>query len=158
MNKIWAPWRIKYIRKPENKKCVLCLPSKNKAIDKKRFVILRGKHSFSVLNIYPYNNGHFMACPVKHIKKLEELKQAEILDLFDVIKKTIKLVDKALKPKGYNLGINLGKVSGAGIDKHLHIHVVPRWNGDTNFMPIISNTKVISQSLKDLYKRLVKVK
>ncbi|MBL7196883.1 MAG: HIT domain-containing protein [Candidatus Omnitrophica bacterium] len=154
MNKIWAPWRIKFIQKPKNKNCILCLASKNKKLDKKQLVIMRGKHSFSLLNIYPYNNGHFMVCPVRHVKKLEELKTEEILDLFEVIKKTKGLIDKILKPEGYNIGINLGRISGAGIDNHIHIHVVPRWQGDTNFMPVISNTKVISQSLKSLYDKL----
>lgn len=157
MNKIWAPWRIKYIKKIKNRKCIFCL-SKNKKMDKKRFVIIRQKYSFSILNTFPYNNGHFMVCPIRHVKKLEQLRQEEILDIFDVIKKTNKLMDKILKPAGYNIGINFGKISGAGVDNHLHIHVVPRWQGDTNFMPIISNTKVISQSLNDLYNELLKVK
>ena len=156
MNKIWAPWRIKYVQKTERKKCIFCLSSKNKKLDKKQYVVLRGRYGFSLLNIYPYNNGHFMVCPVRHVKELESLKKEEILDLFELIKKTKKVINKILKPDGYNIGINLGKISGAGIDKHLHIHVVPRWKGDTNFMPIISNTKVISQSLKDLYNKLMK--
>lgn len=158
MNKIWAPWRIKYIQKPKNKNCIFCLYSKNIKSDEKQFVIFRGKHSFSLLNIYPYNNGHFMVCPVRHVKDLEALKQEEALDLFEVLKKTKKIINKILRPKGYNIGINLGTVSGAGIDKHLHIHVVPRWQGDTNFMPIISNTKIISQSLIDLYNKLIEIK
>lgn len=99
-----------------------------------------------------------MVCPNRHVKKIEQLKSMEILDIFEVIKKTKKLTDRALKPEGYNLGINLGKISGAGIDNHIHVHVVPRWKGDTNFMPIIANTKIISQSLKDLYKQLIKNK
>ncbi|MFH1622425.1 MAG: HIT domain-containing protein [Candidatus Omnitrophota bacterium] len=156
MNKIWAPWRIKYIQNNKKiKKCVLCFAFKNKRLDKNNFVILRGKHSFSLLNIYPYNNGHFMICPNRHVKKLEQLNSNEILDLFEVIKKTKRLTHKVLKPEGYNMGINLGKISGAGIDNHLHLHVVPRWKGDTNFMPIIANTKIISQSLKALYEELI---
>lgn len=158
MDKIWAPWRIKYIQKHSDKKCIFCLYSKNKRLDKKQFVIIRGKYSFSLLNIYPYNNGHFMACPIRHIKNMEALKKEEVLDLFEVIKKTNKLINKILKPKGYNVGINLGKISGAGIDKHLHIHVVPRWQGDTNFMPVVSNTKIISQSLRELYNKLIAIK
>ena len=156
MKKIWAPWRIKYIQKAKqkNKKCIFCLSSKNKRADKKLFVIIRNKYSFSLLNIYPYNNGHFMACPIRHLKRLEELRKEEVLDLFDVIKRTKKLINKVLKPDGYNIGINLGRISGAGIDNHLHIHVVPRWQGDTNFMPVAANTKVISQSLKCLYDKL----
>lgn len=156
MDKIWAPWRIKYININKNKGCILCSIAKNRKMDRKQFVILRGEHSFSLLNIYPYNNGHFMACAMRHIKGLEDLKKQELIELFDIIKKTKKLIDKILKPAGYNIGINLGKISGAGIEGHLHIHVVPRWQGDTNFMPVISDTKVIQQSLKDLHNKLIK--
>jgi ATP adenylyltransferase len=154
VNKIWAPWRTRYIQKPKAEKCILCTASKDKNNDKKLFVIIRGKFSFSLLNIYPYNNGHFMASPIRHIKNLEDLKNKEVLDLYDVIKKTKKLTDKILRPHGYNIGVNLGRVSGAGIDDHIHIHVVPRWSGDTNFMPVIYDTKIISQSLQDLYNKL----
>lgn len=158
MNKIWAPWRIKYIKRHKPKGCIFCLCAKNKKIDKQQFVILKGEHSLSLLNIYPYNNGHFMVCPKKHISNIEDLKKEEFLDLWQVLKQTKKLIKIILKPKGYNIGINLGKVSGAGIEKHLHIHVVPRWQADNNFMPVISNTKVIPQSLRDLYNKLIKVK
>ena len=156
MKKLWAPWRIKYVsKKTKEKKCIFCLP-KNIKSDKKKLVILRSKHSFSILNLYPYNNGHFMVCPIRHLKKIEDLKQNEITDLFKVITKTKKLIDRVLKPQGYNIGINLGKLAGAGIENHLHIHVVPRWNGDNNFMPVTAKTKVISQSLTDLYALLTK--
>jgi len=153
MNKIWAPWRIKYIQGFKNKKCIFCLP-KNKSLDNKNFVILRSTHSFSILNIYPYNNGHFMACPIRHIKNIEDLKENELLDILKVLKNTKAIIQRILKPDGFNIGINLGIISGAGIDKHLHIHVVPRWKGDTNFMPVVNNTKIISQSLSELYKKL----
>ncbi len=99
-----------------------------------------------------------MVCPKRHIGNIEDLKKEEFLDLWQVLKQTKKLIKTALKPQGYNIGINLGKVSGAGIDKHLHIHVVPRWKGDNNFMPVISNTKIISQSLSELYNKLIKTK
>ncbi|MFC1709423.1 HIT domain-containing protein [Candidatus Omnitrophota bacterium] len=158
MNKIWAPWRIKYVKKAKGKKCVLCIASKNKKLDKKYFVVVRSKFCYSILNIYPYNNGHFMVCPVRHIKNIEDLKKDEALDLFDVIKRTKKLTDKVLRPQGYNIGTNLGRMAGAGIDDHIHIHVVPRWEGDTSFMSVISNVKVIPQSLKNLYNSLIKVK
>jgi len=157
MNKIWAPWRIKYISMHKQKRCIFCLKH-NKKTDKQKFVILRGEYSFSLLNIYPYNNGHFMVCPKRHIKDIEQLTKEELADLFEVLKKTKKIIEKTLKPQGYNIGINVGRISGAGVDKHLHIHVVPRWKGDTNFMPVVSDTKVVSQSLKDLYNKLIKNK
>ena len=155
MNKIWAPWRITYIQKTKKKKryCVFCKAAEDKRNDKKLFVLLRGKESFSILNIYPYNNGHFMVSPYRHIKNIEQLSKEETLDIFDVLKKTKRVMHKVLKPEGYNIGINIGEISGAGIAGHLHIHVVPRWSADTNFMPVAANTKVISQSLQQLFKK-----
>jgi ATP adenylyltransferase len=111
-----------------------------------------------MLNIFPYNNGHVMISPLRHIQKISQLKETEIIDLFKTVDKTIWLLDKILKPHGYNIGINLSEAAGAGIPTHLHLHIVPRWRGDTNFMPIVSNTKVISQSLCELYKQLKNVR
>ena len=107
-----------------------------------------------MLNIFPYNNGHVMVSPKRHIKDLRALTDIEIKDIFKTLKQALSLLDKVLKPQGYNLGMNIGKCSGAGIPGHLHLHIVPRWEADTNFMPIISNTKVISQSLNELYREL----
>lgn len=157
MNMLWAPWRVAYIQQSKHKKCILCTIGKNRKEDKKNLVLLRGKYSFSLLNLYPYNNGHFMACPLRHTKTLEGLRKEEIAELFDMIKKTKRLTDKALRPNAYNIGLNLGRVSGAGILGHIHVHVVPRWNGDTNFMPVLAHTKVMPQSLASLYHKLRKV-
>ena len=107
-----------------------------------------------MLNIYPYNNGHLMISPKRHIRDLSLLRDDEMLDLLKTLNKAKKLLNKVLKPRGYNIGANLGCAAGAGITGHLHLHIVPRWVGDTNFMSTIGSTKVISQSLKDLYKRL----
>ena len=107
-----------------------------------------------MLNIFPYNNGHSMVSPIKHIAALQELKEAQVIDLFKTLLKTKELLDKVLKPKGYNIGININDIAGAGIPEHLHIHIVPRWKGDTNFITTVANTKVISQSLGELYKQL----
>ena len=112
-----------------------------------RHVIEKAKHSFSMLNLYPYNNGHVMVAPYRHVRSLELLSDVEIADLMILVIKTKKKLDRLLKPDGYNIGMNLGKVGGAGYAGHLHIHIVPRWVGDTNFMPVMSGTKVISESL-----------
>ena len=106
------------------------------------------------MNIFPYNNGHLLVAPLRHIAGLDQLKDDEAIDLFRAVKRAQKLLDKVLKPQGYNLGVNLSRSAGAGITGHLHIHIVPRWTGDTNFMPVAFNTKVISQSLAELYKQL----
>ncbi len=144
--RLWAPWRMSYISNPKAKKCIFCNPDK--------YVILKTAHSIAMLNIFPYNNGHMMVAPLKHIKDISQLNEAEAIDLFGVINKTKTLLDKILKPQGYNIGINLSRAAGAGIPGHLHIHIVPRWNGDANFMPVIARTKVISQSIEELYKQL----
>ena len=109
-----------------------------------------------MLNIYPYNNGHLMIAPYRHKGSLQDLNEYEMLELMVLTKKSVKELDKILKPDGYNIGINLGKVAGAGFPGHLHVHIVPRWNGDTNFMPVLTKTKIISESLDSLYKRLKK--
>ncbi len=150
MDKLWAPWRVKYIRNIMKKGCVFC-QARAKADD---YVIFKTPYSIAMLNLYPYNNGHILVSPLRHVASLEQLKDEEALDLFKAIKKAQKLLDKVLKPQGYNVGINLSRAAGAGITGHLHVHIVPRWTGDTNFMPILSGVKVISQSLDELHKLL----
>jgi len=151
MDKLWAPWRIKYIKAKKQKGCIFC---RAKRFPQKNLVVLESIYSLCLLNTFPYNNGHLMACPKRHTGKLDRLTQAESLDLLKMLDRAQKLLDKTLKPHGYNIGINLSRSAGAGITNHLHIHIVPRWEGDTNFMPSIYGTKVISQSLEALYKRL----
>lgn len=157
MDKLWAPWRIKYITKviKQTKGCVFC-NIRNSKQDKKNFVITRIKHAYSVLNLYPYNNGHILIVPNRHVYDLSGLKQEEREDLWELLEATKGLIDKIMKPDGYNIGINLGKAAGAGFPEHLHIHMVPRWLGDVNFMPVTGHTKVISQSLKSLHEKLFK--
>lgn len=151
MDRLWAPWRIKYITAKKSKGCLFCAARKAAP---RHYVFYKSRYSLAMLNIFPYNNGHVMIAPLRHKAHLEGLSEAEVLDLFKVLKKTKRLIDKAVKPQGYNIGINLGSVAGAGIPGHLHIHIVPRWPGDTNFMPVLGSTKIISQSLDELYKRL----
>ena len=148
MDKLWAPWRINYIKNANKKgKCIFCDSNHD-------FVVFKTRESVCMLNIYPYNNGHLMVAPKRHIRDLSQLNDAQTLDLIKALNKAKKLLDKVLKPDGYNVGANLGHAAGAGIAGHLHLHIVPRWVGDTNFMSTIGSTKIISQSLKDLYKRL----
>ncbi|MDP3804893.1 MAG: HIT domain-containing protein [Candidatus Omnitrophota bacterium] len=152
MDKLWAPWRSKYIYSRKNKKCIFC--GNRSAGDKRRYIICRSKHSFAMLNLYPYNNGHVMVAPYRHVKSLEALSDAELLDTLKLLNKIKLLIDVKLKPHGYNIGMNLGKIGGAGFAGHVHIHIVPRWAGDTNFMPIIADIKVISESLDAMYSLL----
>jgi ATP adenylyltransferase len=151
MNRLWAPWRIKYVKTKGKKKCIFCESAKGR---RSGAVVFKTRHSMVLLNIYPYNNGHLMVSPLRHVRAPEFLKDQELLDLMRALNKAKKLLQKVLKPQGFNIGINLERAGGAGITGHLHIHIVPRWTGDTNFMPVVSGTKVISQSLAELSKRL----
>ncbi|MBU0896343.1 MAG: HIT domain-containing protein [Candidatus Omnitrophica bacterium] len=153
MNNIWAPWRMKYITQKKKKGCVFCDIYREKK-DKKNFVVLRSSHCFVLLNIFPYNNGHLMIVSNRHTC-LEKLTKPESFDTHETLTKMIPILKKALKPDGFNIGINMGKFAGAGLE-HLHIHLVPRWKEDTNFMPVLTDTKIISQSLKELYILLIK--
>ncbi|MCM8791940.1 MAG: HIT domain-containing protein [Candidatus Omnitrophica bacterium] len=155
MDILWAPWRMRYIKnKPKDKKCIFC---QAKLAPHKNYVFIKSIYSMAMLNIYPYNNGHAMVFPLRHTNRLSSFEKEELWDIYKTINNTIKLLDKTLKPHGYNLGINLSDIAGAGIKNHLHIHIVPRWRADTNFMPVISNTKVISQSIEELYKQLIRI-
>lgn len=154
MKQIWAPWRSKYIKKAGKEcGCIFCKKAKGKK-DKENFVLLRGNYCFALLNLYPYNNGHIMVAPYRHVPDLVQLNKKELLEMFQVIKEMEVKIREKLKPDGFNIGINIGKSAGAGFDEHVHIHLVPRWPGDTNFMSVISDTKVVSQSLKEVYKIL----
>ena len=152
MDKLWAPWRSKFIRAKKKKGCPFCLRNKT---NKQQFIIKKSKFSFALLNIYPYNNGHIMISPYRHVKDIKGLHDSELFDMIKLVREIQGLLEKKLKPDGFNIGINTGKVGGAGYEGHIHIHIVPRWIGDTNFMPIIGRTKIVSQSLRELYKILV---
>ncbi|MCX7940905.1 MAG: HIT domain-containing protein [Endomicrobia bacterium] len=153
---LWAPWREKFVKKiKKDKSCIFCKKSKSKN-DAKNYVVYRGVYNFVILNIYPYNNGHLMVAPYRHISDLDNLTKDELYELFDLVRKMVRLLRKTHKMQGCNIGINLGKVAGAGIEDHLHIHIVPRWLGDTNFMPIVAKSKVISESLNTTYSLIKK--
>ena len=155
MNRLWAPWRETYITKitSKQKSCVFCRILDDKK-DKQHLIFIRKPHSYAVLNLYPYSNGHCLVVPNRHVGDISKLTQEEYLQLMDLLRDTKDLLQKTLKPHGFNVGINLGRFAGAGIPGHVHVHIVPRWKGDHNFMPVTAATKVISQSLSVLYKKL----
>jgi len=153
MKNIWAPWRKEFILSKKEENCFFCEAIKDNQ-DRKNLVLYRGKECFCILNKYPYNNGHLMIAPKMHKDDLSKLNNSEMLELLTLSRDVKNILAKKLKPEGFNLGINFGKVAGAGVEDHIHIHLVPRWKGDTNFMPVIAETKVISQSLEDLYLEL----
>lgn len=155
MEKLWAPWRDQYIcgltARPRG--CIFCRLPKDQR-DGKNLIFLRGETGFAVLNLYPYNNGHVLVMPYRHIGDIANLTEAEGRELMVLLVKSQQLLNKVLSPQGFNIGMNLGRVAGAGEPGHLHVHLVPRWRGDVNFMPVVSGTKVISQSLQNLHRRL----
>jgi ATP adenylyltransferase len=154
MDKLWAPWRLEYIvNADENEGCIFCEKPKEKR-DEENLICFRSKFSFVMLNKYPYNNGHLMVVPYLHESDPTRLTDSIMLDLAHTLNKAILAIRHAMHPHGMNIGVNLGRTAGAGIDAHLHYHVVPRWNGDTNFMPILSDVKVVSESLQSSWLKL----
>lgn len=154
MQHIWAPWRVKYLEGEKESGCIFCVKPK-RGDDEKNYIIYRGKKCFAMLNLYPYNNGHLMVSPYRHVGHIEELTDEELLELMQIVRKSAEVLTEMLKPDGFNMGINAGESAGAGFGDHIHMHVVPRWEQDTNFMPVIADTRVLSESLDDNYKRMV---
>lgn len=155
MQRLWAPWREAYITKlmTKPKTCVFCRIIAGKK-DKQHLVFIRKPKAYAVLNLYPYSNGHCLVVPNRHVADISKLTPEEYSALMELLKEAKGLLETALEPHGFNIGMNLGRIAGAGIPGHVHIHVVPRWKGDHNFMPVTAATKVISQSLPTIYKRL----
>jgi ATP adenylyltransferase len=156
MKKLWAPWRMTYISGiggKGRKACVFCAKPKENN-DRKNLILFRGKKCFVVLNLFPYNNGHLMVVPYKHAADPDALDKNTSGELWDLVCLSRKALTRAFRPDGFNIGLNLGRTAGAGIDTHLHVHIVPRWNGDTNFMPVLGEAKVISQALSEAYDAL----
>ncbi len=152
---LWAPWRYKFIKGKKEKGCVLCNRF-NQKDSVKNLIVFRGLNCGVILNKFPYNVGHLMVVPLRHIGLFEKLNMSESAEFMSLTQQSVKIIKTVLKPDSMNLGMNLGKVSGAGVPGHLHMHIVPRWMGDTNFMPVIGDTKVMSVPLGDIYKRLRK--
>ncbi len=152
MKTLWAPWRIEYITREKKEECIFCDKPREEN-DKKNLILYKGETSFIIMNRYPYSNGHLMAVPYKHTNNMLELDDKEKLELMSLTTKCIEIL-KVMNPEGFNIGMNLGTAGGAGIDDHLHFHIVPRWNGDTNFMPLIADVKVMPEYLEDTYETL----
>lgn len=156
MQRLWAPWRERYITKVlgnKHKGCVFCRILKAKD-DAKNYVFIRGPRAYAVLNIYPYSNGHCLILPNRHVADISKMTKEEVADMTDMMLEAKAILQGTLSPQGFNIGFNLGRIAGAGIPGHVHMHIVPRWKGDHNFMPVTAQTKVISQSLNVIYKLL----
>ena len=154
LQRLWAPWRTAFLRGPRPRGCIFCRAKRQPRDDRKHLVIARGDAAFVLLNLYPYNNGHVMIAPYRHVGRLERLRPGEWRDMLQQLQRVLPNFTRHLRPHGYNLGMNLGRAGGAGVPGHLHLHLVPRWVGDVNFMPLLTDAKVISQSLAELYRLL----
>ena len=152
---LWAPWRIPYIRDIEKTDgCFLCHDFAHPEADAENLVVWRTERSLVVLNRFPYNNGHLLVAPARHIADLDETSEEEMLELVKLVRESQRALSMTVHPHGFNVGLNFGRCAGAGLPGHMHIHVVPRWNGDTNFMSVCGDTDVVSQSLQDLQAEL----
>jgi len=152
---LWAPWRVEYIQGlSESSNCFICEIGANSQDDDKNLVLWRSSHCIAILNRFPYNNGHLLIAPLRHIPDLDQATDEELLELFKLVRESQKALSLTIKPHGFNIGMNFGRCAGAGLPNHLHIHLVPRWDGDTNFMNVCSDTGVVSQSLTELLEQL----
>ncbi|MFH1002719.1 MAG: HIT domain-containing protein [Chloroflexota bacterium] len=153
MERMWAPWRMAYIQQEAAGGCILCdKPAEDD--DARNYILYRGEHNFIIMNRYPYNGGHLMVAPYRHLASLEEMTDKERDEHFSLVSRSTVVLRQAFQPGGFNIGINIGRIAGAGIDGHMHSHVVPRWAGDTNFMPVIGDAKVVNEALAETYARL----
>jgi ATP adenylyltransferase len=159
MKRLWAPWRIEYILdEKKNKTCLFCDISamrSNTRRDKKNLILHRGKHCFILMNKYPYNNGHLMVVPYFHTSTFDGLSDDALFEIIKTMKLSVDILKKALCPDGFNLGLNFGKIAGAGMESHMHLHIVPRWSGDTDSMPIIAETRVMPEHIRKTYSKLM---
>jgi len=154
MERVWAPWRMTYITNTQQEDgCIFCQAWEDND-DRQRLVLLRAKHSMTMLNRYPYTCGHLMVAPLRHTAEMNDLSEDELLGLTLAVRQATELLRHVASPNGFNIGMNLGKAAGAGVEEHMHIHIVPRWNGDTNFMTVTGDVRVIPEGLMEAYDRL----
>ena len=155
MKVLWAPWRMEYVSSDDSKgECIFC-PGEDRSRDEERLILFIDKWSIVLMNRFPYINGHLLIAPLKHVSTFEELLTEEKLDLMTMLEKSIDILKKVMNPGGFNVGLNMGKVAGAGVEDHIHFHVVPRWEGDTNYMSIFGEVRVIPEHIKDTYQKLL---
>ena len=153
MNKLWAPWRMEYIRTPKEDGCVFCIKSESSDI-RRNLVLYKGKESFVLMNLYPYTNGHLLISPYKHTADTNQISESCNKEIMNLVNQSTNILKKIMGADGFNFGANFGKAGGAGIEEHLHYHIVPRWSGDNNFMPVIGNTRVMVEGLQESWDEL----
>lgn len=156
-DRMWAPWRLEYIKQPRpaggEEECIFCTkPAQTD--DEDTYIVHRGERAFVILNAYPYNNGHLMVAPFTHVGSVSTIDDETSLEMMQLTKRCCDVLDSVYSPEGYNIGINQGRVAGAGVLHHIHLHIVPRWGADTNFMPVLADTRVLPQQLSESYREL----
>ncbi len=154
MDVLWAPWRLEYILGPKPDECVFCIPE-HTGEDRARLILFRGRRAFVIMNKFPYSNGHLMVTPYRHVMCLTELESAELSEIMELLKASTAVLKTRFSPGGLNIGLNTGAAAGAGIREHLHFHIVPRWNGDSSFMAVFGETRVIPEHLLSTYEALL---
>lgn len=153
MKVLWAPWRMGYILSEKDQNCIFC-PGADRTRDAERLILSVGERSLVMMNRFPYNNGHLLVAPLRHVPGLDDLNGKEMLDLLSTVRRAIKILKKVMAPEGFNVGLNLGHVAGAGVEEHMHFHIVPRWNGDTNYMTVLDDVRVIPEHIRSTYSKL----
>jgi len=154
MEQIWAPWRMEYIEQEKSGDCIFCtLPKAGE--DSKNFILHKGPLCFVIMNIFPYNTGHLMISPYRHLSCITKLSDEEYLELNRLTQKCVEILRGVKSPEGFNVGFNMGKAGGAGFEEHIHVHIVPRWIGDTNYMPVLADIKVHPEHLRTTYEKLL---
>ncbi|MDP2919723.1 MAG: HIT domain-containing protein [Dehalococcoidia bacterium] len=153
MENIWAPWRMEYIRLEKPQGCILC-DKPEESDDEGNYILYRGKKNYIIMNSYPYNPGHLLVAPYRHVAGLENLTREELHEHGEIIQQCIKVLNQSFNPAGFNIGTNMGRIAGAGIADHVHTHVVPRWQGDTNFMPVVGGVRVIPEAIMETYHKI----
>ena len=151
---LWAPWRMEFIKGPKSSECIFCVKPKENQ-DQKNHILHRSRHAMVMMNLYPYNHAHLLISPYEHVSGIDLLPEGSLLGMMKAVQLSISVLNEAFHPDGFNIGINMGKAAGAGIEEHVHIHIVPRWNGDTNFMPLLAEVRVMPEHLMTTYDRLL---
>jgi ATP adenylyltransferase len=155
MKVVWAPWRMEYVGSDQaGEGCIFC-PGNDRTQDEKRLILCRGEWSIVLMNKFPYSNGHLLIAPLRHSSSFDSLSPDEKLDLFNMAERSMSVLKEVMNPAGFNIGMNLGKVAGAGVEDHMHFHIVPRWSGDTNYMTVLGEVRIIPEHIQATYERLL---
>ncbi|MGL4722036.1 MAG: HIT family protein [Desulfovibrionaceae bacterium] len=155
MEYLWAPWRMDYILRPkEGNECIFCVSQEEMKDDEDRLILYKGNYAFIIMNKYPYNCGHIMVVPYKHTANILDITEKEYMEIYSLQRKSVQVLEKIVKPSGFNIGLNIGEIAGSGIKEHLHFHIVPRWVGDSSFLAVLADTRTVPEHIRETYIKL----